>query len=1191
MGKKAVSIFAVAALIFSGVLPSFATGVQAAELQKSPVLSEYVEGSSYNKAIELYNPTNEAIDLSAFKLAGYFNGNTETSAEMALSGTLAPGDTYVIANPRASEALLAKADTTNGSVINFNGNDAVALQQNDAVIDVVGEIGNDQDIAKDTGLIRSADVTEGSTVFVSEQWEITAKDAFESIGSHGQEQPGEEPEEEPAAGTVQPIADVKNKTGETVTVEGIATADNASIGGGKLSAFVQDESAGINVYHSDAAAFPDIKEGDRIQVTGEITSYKGLTEISPAADGVTVVSAHNEVPAAEEMTISQLQAEETAEPAEGKLVHVTGYIKDIPESPAGGGYNIQFLNENYESITVRVMESALDTSAVEEGKWYTVTGILSQYDSYQLLPRKAEDMQAAAEQPEAPETAGTYQAVVESVTDGDTIRLQEPVLGSDRVRFVNADTPETFHSVKNELDQNQLDHGKEASNFLKSKLSAGEEITLKVGKEPTDNYGRLLAQVITAKGENMNLELVKEGFAVTYFISPIGSSDEYASFQQAVAQAKAQEKGIWNPESPLEELPFEFRARYDGGGLEKYVGNSDTNEYVTPEQWELIPVEKRIFFWTEQDAIEAGFTAADGTEPPAESDNLAVQLLGMNDLHGKIDQQYELDINEDEVTDGTFGRMDYTASAIKAREAENPNSLLVHAGDMIGGSSPVSALLQDEPTIEIMEAMGFDVGTIGNHELDEGTDELLRIIEGGEHPNGTPSYDGTNFATLCANCVDKDSGETILPPYSIQEVDGEKIGFIGVNTTASLGMVMPEGIQDITITDETEAVNKAAAELKSQGVKAIVVLAHMPATQSGDSATGDAADMANAVDDEVDVIFAAHNHAVVNATVDNKLIVQASEYGKAFSDVDLEIDRATGDIVSKKAEIVWVNQAELTPDPTVGSILAKYAEEVAPIMNEVVGVADHTMTGGYAVKGEVGDNALGNLIADGMNEAMNSDFAMMNGGGIRDNLLEGEVTWGELFNIQPFNNTLMTFEIDGADLETILNAQITSYGPDYSISGFTYTWDGETNQVVDIKLPDGSPINEEEVYTLTVNNFMGTSLGDKYRPISELGRSPVMGPEDLEATVSFVRSFNMEPIAYEAEGRISEVSGDTPTDPPTEPENPPVDPEDPPTNPEDPPTEPDEPEEDEQSNHPIVDLVKGIVDTVWNWVKKLFWRW
>lgn len=102
----------------------------------------------------------------------------------------------------------------------------------------------------------------------------------------------------------------------------------------------------------------------------------------------------------------------------------------------------------------------------------------------------------------------------------------------------------------------------------------------------------------------------------------------------------------------------------------------------------------------------------------------------MNDLHGKIDQQYQLDLDGDGTPDGTFGRMDYAAAYLKEKKAEKKNTLTVHAGDMIGGSSPVSSLLQDEPTVELMEDIGFDVGTVGNHEFDEGTDELMRMLKG-----------------------------------------------------------------------------------------------------------------------------------------------------------------------------------------------------------------------------------------------------------------------------------------------------------------------------------------------------------------------------------------------------------------------------------------------------------------------------
>ncbi|MFF2448314.1 bifunctional metallophosphatase/5'-nucleotidase [Neobacillus sp. NPDC058068] len=495
-------------------------------------------------------------------------------------------------------------------------------------------------------------------------------------------------------------------------------------------------------------------------------------------------------------------------------------------------------------------------------------------------------------------------------------------------------------------------------------------------------------------------------------------------------------------------------------------------------------------------------------------DTVSVKLLSVNDLHGKIDVTGT-------VNNVDYGRADYLATYLKDRKATNPdNTLIIHSGDMIGGSSPVSALLQDEPTVEIMHAIGFDVGTVGNHEFDEGTQELLRMVHGGDHPNGTKGYKGMNFPVVAANVEYKDTGKLVFDPYAIKEVAGVKIGFIGVATVETPNMVMATGIKDIRFTDEAAAVNKYTEELKAQGIKAIVVLAHVPGDQSGETATGQIAKLAKSSDDEVDVIIAAHNHVKLNAIVNNKLVVQAWEYGKAFADIDLKIDPVTGDIVEKQAEIVDVIQKDVTPDPEVSAILAKYHELVGPILKEVVGVASVPMTGGYPIKGIIGDNALGNLIADGMNYEMKSDFALMNGGGIRDILGKGEITWENLFNIQPFNNTLITVTIPGSALEPILNAQISSYGPDVSIGGFSYTWNSATNKVVNIYLPDGTPIDKNKTYSLTVNNYMYEHATDKYK-IRQYGKNPIQGPEDLQATVNFVKSID-GPIHYAGVGRISE---------------------------------------------------------------------
>lgn len=428
-----------------------------------------------------------------------------------------------------------------------------------------------------------------------------------------------------------------------------------------------------------------------------------------------------------------------------------------------------------------------------------------------------------------------------------------------------------------------------------------------------------------------------------------------------------------------------------------------------------------------------------------------------------------------------------------------------------------------------MEDIGFDVGTVGNHEFDEGTNELKRIINGGDHPDGkgTSGYDGQDFPLVCANCKLK-SGEPFLPPYEIKYVSGIPVAFIGVVTRSAAGMVIPDGIKNITFTDEVKAVNDAAADLKKKGIKAIAVLAHMSAEQNGSAITGESAKLASGTDSEIDVIFAAHNHKVVNGEINGKLIVQAFEYGKAIGIADLELDKESKDIVKKSAEIQYIDQSKIKPDPDAAGILSKYEEKVKPIISEAVGEAAHDITGGYS---NDGDTALGNLIADGMKAKMKSDFALMNGGGIRDGIKKGPITWGDLYNVQPFGNVLTKLEIKGKDLREIINAQISPvYGPDYSISGFSYTWNPETGQAVDVKMADGTDIQPEKGYTVTVNQFMATAAGAKYGPIGKLGKNPVTGPEDLEATVDYVKSFSA-PISYQTDGRIRTASdAETPDD-------------------------------------------------------------
>ncbi|MBT2657330.1 bifunctional 2',3'-cyclic-nucleotide 2'-phosphodiesterase/3'-nucleotidase [Bacillus sp. ISL-18] len=565
--------------------------------------------------------------------------------------------------------------------------------------------------------------------------------------------------------------------------------------------------------------------------------------------------------------------------------------------------------------------------------------------------------------------------------------------------------------------------------------------------------------------------------------------------------------------------------------LMDYIKDQGVVNPVADNNWKIAPVggvAKTLTFKSSPAAKEViastpsikdvGSTS-DGFEQYALNQDVHVQLLGINDLHGQLDYKTT-------VAGKPAGGIEYLAGYLKEREATNPsNTLMVQAGDAVGASRPVSALLQDEPTIRILNELGFDVGTIGNHEFDEGVTEMLRLINGGAHPKTVEKYgvfEGADFPYVAANVVKEDTGELILPPYVVKEVDGVKVGFIGVVTTETPSIVTPSGVKGVKFTDEAEAINKYTAELKAKGIKAIVVLAHDPGTSAtdGSNPTGKVVDIAKAVDDEVDVIFGAHDHKYLNSTVDGKLLVQSYSYGTAFSDVDLTIDPLTQDIVEKKAEIITTFQDAAHLDAKIKAEMDQYQADVAPITNEVVGQAAAPIS---RTTNEAGEAPLGNLIADGMKAATGTDFAFMNIGGIRDDIKDaGEITWGELFAIQPFGNDIVTENITGEQVRTLLNQQFAAdRNRIMQISGLKYTWSDLLplgQKVIDIYLPDGSKIDPNKVYSVTVNNFMADG-GDGFVVLKQ-GTDRTTWSSDLDVFVNYIKSFKGQPISAKIEGRI-----------------------------------------------------------------------
>lgn len=405
------------------------------------------------------------------------------------------------------------------------------------------------------------------------------------------------------------IADARTKIGETVTVQGIVNVDNYQLQADRLNVYIQDGTAGIQLFNFNPENFENLEEGDFVEVTGVVGIYTGVTQITVSE---VQILAKDQPIMAKAVNIFDLSNPDIAESFQGQLVTFEGYFQTVPTYYFGGA-NISAIDDDFNTMLLRVWESTgIILEDIEPSNWYQVTGVLSKYnDTVQLLPRKQSDITLQAEQRDRPSTnEREFEVTVDRVVDGDTIRIVEPVFGATNVRFLNIDTAETYHAVRNDLDQHQMDHGIRAGEYLRNYISDGDKVIVRLGDEPLDAFGRLLAEVITLDDVNTNLELVRAGEAVTYFIYPFehATVEKYA---EAAKEAKENQVGIYNPEDPLLEEPFVFRARERGdSGLSRFVGNSVTKEYVEPNQYSIIPSEYRVFF-TENEAIDLGYTKKD----------------------------------------------------------------------------------------------------------------------------------------------------------------------------------------------------------------------------------------------------------------------------------------------------------------------------------------------------------------------------------------------------------------------------------------------------------------------------------------------------------------------------------------------------------------------------------------------------
>jgi 5'-nucleotidase len=545
---------------------------------------------------------------------------------------------------------------------------------------------------------------------------------------------------------------------------------------------------------------------------------------------------------------------------------------------------------------------------------------------------------------------------------------------------------------------------------------------------------------------------------------------------------------------------------------------------------------------------------------------LAVRIIAINDFHGHLEPgdnsvQVTHPADQARLVPLRSGGAAHLAARVRALRADVPHSVFVAAGDLVGASPLVSALFHDEPTIEAMNLMGLELNAVGNHEFDHGVAELTRLIDGGcahvprgeaatcAHPTGR--YAGAKFPFIAANVMQSD-GEPWLPPTWVRTIDGIKVGFIGAVTRSTPGIVMPTGIRGLRFLPEADAINRQVRALQAQGVHTLIAVIHEGGDADGgfnacDNPAGPIFDIARALDPAVSVILSAHTHRGYNCRIDGRVVIQAASFGRLVSVIDLQIDRGSGEVLRDRTRalnltvpngsdetvdpVVRRAHPPLAADPEVGALVAHYRTRAAPLANRPVARLAATFD---RRPSEGGDHAAGRLIADAhlaATRAAGARIAFTNPGGVRGDLVarppQGDVTFGDVFTLQPFGNGLITLTLSGSDLKHLLEAQWSRRGERVRFlqpsRGFSYAWAdhrpwGERVDPASLQL-DGMRIDPRGRYRVTVNSFLAAG-GDGFTLLRDADER-VGGPLDVDALASYLREAGSAgPVAPDPVARI-----------------------------------------------------------------------
>ncbi len=484
----------------------------------------------------------------------------------------------------------------------------------------------------------------------------------------------------------------------------------------------------------------------------------------------------------------------------------------------------------------------------------------------------------------------------------------------------------------------------------------------------------------------------------------------------------------------------------------------------------------------------------------------SLTVLHTNDFHSRFEpvSKYNSGCSADDNEEGKcFGGSARLATAIAAERAATNNSILVDGGDQFQGSL-FYTYYKGELAAEMMNKLGYDGMTVGNHEFDDGPEVLKGFMN------------SVNFPVLMSNA--DVSGEPaladILMKSTVIERGGEKLGLIGLTPEDTPDLASPG--KNIVFVSPVDAVKGEVAKLEAAGVNKIIVLSH----------SGYNVDLAVAkAVPQVDVIVGGHSNTLLSnvndraegpypTMVGNTAVVQAYAYGRLLGKLQVTFDDA-GVVTSATGEPL-VMDASVTEDAGVKARVSEAAQPLDAIRNKIIGSAADAIEGDRKVC-RVQECTMGNLVADAMLARVKDqgiDIALANSGGIRASIDAGDVTMGEVLTVLPFNNTLSTFEITGETLLAALENGVSQVeevkGRFPQVAGLKFTWDASVaageGRIKDVMVMKGGafvPVDPTATYGVVSNDFIRTG-GDGYKMFRSAMNAYDFGPDLADVVAEYV---------------------------------------------------------------------------------------